>query len=536
MCAKNKTPVNLVLAPCVPIAYRRDTLPSQTKHHILPAKYPNRASTTVSARIISQEIAMLRVEESALVMCQKFLSAKDLNEICKYRRFANPPKDKDRLAEFVARRLPGSDGVQAALDSLEDKGKKILFLISHTRKEPTLRDLSLNLRLILQGNLRDYIDDKRIFAELNSELLNRGLIIIEDTNYKDHSQESRYSRFKLNLLDHVQTPSFPAEYKKFQANPHPQQRTDTYFMQALGAAGGEIPAISPKGKLYSRMVKSAGVVADRLCLATFPVDTLDSLNERIRELWISIYSETSQRPANDFVLSTPDESFRWAYQILRSVPHGMGISPPNLLSALEILVASPPKLDAIQQFLEDGQSSGLLSVDTKSNEKIYRVAPAESTGKEDELHSQELECQDNETTTRIRIDLAHTSFQSLINLGQFCKLSFDSGSLYLIPDTSRMLKWFSTKGSEAWAMGRTRSQIFDRTCNLVETNFGKVILHEKVLIMRIDDIGIRALIKHNFGENVREIVEPYMVAPESLSSQIEALIRKQGYAPRWRTT
>ena len=79
---------------------------------------------------------------------------------------------------------------------------------------------------------------------------------------------------------------------------------------------------------------------------------------------------------------------------------------------------------------------------------------------------------------------------------------------------------------------RAASPEFAKAVEHVEKRRGKLISHEGLLVLRVDDPVLRAVLSHRFGDDLRPLGGPYVAAPRALAPQLEELVRQEGFSPR----
>ena len=72
----------------------------------------------------------------------------------------------------------------------------------------------------------------------------------------------------------------------------------------------------------------------------------------------------------------------------------------------------------------------------------------------------------------------------------------------------------------------------DRAVRDVEKKYGDLILHQGLVILRIEDLGLRTTLMHRMRANLRTLGGPYLAIPRGLAAEAEKIVRKEGFAPR----
>ena len=135
-------------------------------------------------------------ESLADTTCSDVLSAKDLKTICRFRGFSPPKGDKAALAAFVAPRLLESTGIEEAMASLDETWLVALHRIAMEDSGCALDGLH---KIISPGRPHYMLDYRALFRQVADGLLNRGVVLVEDTRQYWHKNESRFAHYTFQL-------------------------------------------------------------------------------------------------------------------------------------------------------------------------------------------------------------------------------------------------------------------------------------------------------------------------------------------------
>jgi hypothetical protein len=471
-------------------------------------------------------------EALARTMCHKHLSVRELKDICLYRKFPNPPgKDKESLADFVAPRLLSPDGLREAMQSLDDLGKIILFVLSFVTEEPSIEDLQPYVQSALQEGNR-YIDAKSAFGILQTQLINRGLVLLRDETVAS-SRDSRYARLKLQRIhkDEIGLPPFPVRIEAISTKPD-GTILDNFMKQALDFAllkKSAVASISPGSRLFNWLCAHLSIDnAGRICLCTTPVVDADWLANKIYAHYLRVHGEEMKAERWQ-----PDQTCIWTSHLLFTTEAGKGLTLSSLLSALTKLGCDPQpgKLSLFREFLDEGVRTGFLYASGRGENTVFGgIRPQMlATDFSPPLLSMEA------CSGGVKLNVLESDLNSLFVLSQISRAHSTSGSLFLAPDIVRIGKSYATDARQpVWNDVRAISKDYARAFETVESRHGKLILHENISLLRIEDLGLRALIKQKFSDQIREIEDPYMALAQELKPELEAFIRKQGYSVRYK--
>jgi len=468
---------------------------------------------------------MTNLESLAEDTCHNLLNARHLKAICRWRAF-NPPKgDKKTLASYVAPRLLETSGVAEAMASLEEPWLLALHKTAMAEETADLNDL----RTIVQPGRNAYATDYRdLFRRVADGLLNRGVVLVEDRQGYLFERRSRFERLAFHFPEVYRPllPPYPATTEHL--GDHIQSGdTIRFCRKALQKAVLNAASRQP--------VRSDGFLGRIACTISFregmlrfgkaPVLDLESFLRHIRAEWAH-----AELTSNDSRKSKPTSGskrgFRPAAYILSHLPPGEGITVRGLRAALSGIgyAVSEEKLTS---FCQDGYEAGLLARRSDGHKTCYAAADGAAAAPEDEPLVFRVD------DTGIEVDLERTGLQPLLELASVCRVQPAKKHLHVLPDivllgrAAPRLRRFSTLQKV-----RASSPAFHKALAHVERAQGKLILHEGLLVLRIEDLGFRMLLSHQFGDNVRVLAGPYMAMPRGFAGQAERLARKEGFSPR----
>lgn len=456
---------------------------------------------------------MTDLEALAETTCQKLLGARELKAICRHRGFNPPAGDKAVVASFVAPRLLEPSGVAEAMGSLTDPWLVVLHMIAMAKEPPGLGDL----RPIIQPGRRVYgVDYHALFRKLAEGLLSRGVVLVEDRQGHTHHRRSRFERFAFRLPEthRALLPPFPVPTRSLGDNARARDAV-RFCREALRKAAGEKSARS--NGLLEQVARAISFEDGKLQLSKAALPDLATFLPRVRSVWASGgLSKSNKRKA----------AFHAAEHILGHLPTGEGVTVQDLRAALS-RIGMGVEQAVLTRFCEDGCEVGLLARAGERSRRLYAAVPGIAAVQEND------ELVFTATEDAVRVDLEQTGLGSLLELAAISRVEPAGRHLRVEPDlvllgrASDRLESFSSLKQV-----RRRCPAFDEAIEHVRSQHGRVILHEGLLIMRIDDLGLRTLLAHELGAAFRSLGGPYLAAPRAFLSQIEKLARKEGFAPR----
>jgi hypothetical protein len=133
----------------------------------------------------------------------------------------------------------------------------------------------------------------------------------------------------------------------------------------------------------------------------------------------------------------------------------------------------------------------------------------------------------------VRVDLERSAVDAVLEAAAVAQASIEGAQLTLAPDLVRL-------GRAAEKLGKSRtvdtlraaSPVFEEAVRQVLARHGQVIVHRGLAILRVEDVGLRALLGRRFAPAVRELAGAYLAVLPGHLDELLALTRKEGYAVR----
>lgn len=472
---------------------------------------------------------MTRVEALAHGTCHEILTARDLAAICHHRGLAAPGGGKEALAAFVAPRLLSAAGAARAMASLEARWLAVLHAIAIAGDPPALGDL----RGMLRPRIPSWeLDDRAFFRVVTDGLLSRGVVLVEDRPSHD-SRASRFARLSFHFPEalHSFLPPYPVDTLPLR-DAAVAGDPSRFFIQALRAAigepsgksggksGGKAKAKSgdesadpPSGRsrrLLDRLAAAISFDGGGLLLGKAPVPTASAL-ARLRREWLG-EGRKSYR------------AFRAAAHILAHLPPERGLAEDELREALS-RIGLDAAAGEVGQFLEDGFEAGFLE---RGAGPVYAAAKVAPPGKKvaPAFFARP-------TADGVEVDLDRTDLGPLLDLAAVSRVEAASGALRLVPDIVLLGRAAERLPAlEVLLRARACSRAFDQAAAHVEKVHGSLIVHEGLVVLRVEDLGLRTLLARQIGPGLRQLGGPYLAIPRALAGEVEKIVRKEGFAPR----
>jgi hypothetical protein len=131
----------------------------------------------------------------------------------------------------------------------------------------------------------------------------------------------------------------------------------------------------------------------------------------------------------------------------------------------------------------------------------------------------------------IEIDLARVPYRALEQIAGMSRIQMNAGQVTAAPDAIAMGRAFA-RVQRLPLTGWLRDQAPDyrEALAAVAAQWGKQILHHNLLLARIDDVGLRALIERDLaGLDLVVLSEHHIAFPRTLLPEVEKIVKKSGF-------
>lgn len=445
------------------------------------------------------------------------LNAGDLKAICRFRGFS-PPKGggKDALVAYLAPRLLDATGVSQALATLEEKWLLTLHSIAMAESPPDLAQLA---KIIKPNDMGFEIQHRTLFRRVAEGLLNRGTVVVGEQKAFSFYQQNRYERLVFYVPDvhGPLLPPYPVPAQPMANDIHPSNSLD-FCRAVLKEAVRQTDTAHPDARdgFLGRISSSITFEQGNIRVGKHAVRDATAFLSQIRTVWIKLGAASGKSGAN----------FRAADYILSHLSEKAGVTVADLgevLSRIGLRTAA----DELTRFCQQGCQAGFLVGRRDGCNTRYRGVPDADAIRQDgplvfSAHEH-----------RIQVDLERTGLGPLLELATISRVEPDQGRLHIRPDILLLGRMASRLGSMPVLNQVCKAcAAFTEAVKHVQSRHEKLILHEGLLILRIEDLGLRALLARHFGDKLSALGGSYLAVPRDLDGQVEKLARKEGYSPR----
>jgi len=471
-------------------------------------------------------------------MCHDVLSAADVKAICKSRTLSDREANSRSLFEHV---FLSSIGVEDAMDTLTAPEVAALHLL---RMEDRVVDVTFFKRLYggKQAGLYTYgtftQQYKPIYDAVQRNLVRKGLLIIAAarTNSPD--------RTKMELWRY----RFPSEFAPFlpplvQPRVHDGQagsvhadnvRTELRRMVQDGPAGSQRPNAV-------RLAAGSLTIGLRPFSASAVRDWRQAAWEwDIQQATVQQKNALSQGAAQDAMYTgylLPNGEYRKPsplpavlYALSRLAPDEW-ISPDQLDVLLDILYAGAghPSSATICQ---TGWDNGCLVRHQADGFAMYRAADAAQTSSRDAPETYLPSAKG-----RMFVDLDTVPYGVLETLGRIATFTVENGRLWVMPSVAKIVDALdAVRDQPVVRYLKAHNADFRAVLKRIDAQWGKLIVHENLLVARVRDVSLRVKLQQAFegadGASPARFVflsDEYVAFPRAMMGDIEKLVRKAGH-------
>ena len=185
--------------------------------------------------------------------------------------------------------------------------------------------------------------------------------------------------------------------------------------------------------------------------------------------------------------------------------------------------------DEAAAFCEEGHAAGFLVRSGRMPDALHALAAPGGDGLEPRADALQYEADER----GVDIDPARSSPEALVQLAAVSRTVPAGARLRAEPDVVRLGRVASRLESlPALAKVRADCPAFEKAARHVIKRHGKLVLHEGLAVLRIDDVGLRALLLRDLGSSAVELDPTHVAIPAGLVDRVDKRARKEGYVPR----
>lgn len=446
-------------------------------------------------------------------MCHDVLSNADVKAISKQRGFSDVEAGTRALFESF---FLSEIGVAAVMQSLSRKEVALLHLL-HTRTQ--LVDITFFARAY--GNdTRTYgtftQQYQSVFQTVRDALVRRGILIMAEAGNGDTKMERWRFQFPQQFV-HLLPPLLekPATFMAQGNINHELVRAKVMTVLNEKRLGIYVANLEQY---------KVAIVDGELCMGTqrFAVNTLQAMQTQCWEAagpkpTMQRYYSSKQTPDPSLV-----EAARYAFAQLKA---DEWLTPDQLDPILEIF-CDKPRVDPAK-LCAAGWEWGCLARYTVQGTAYYRLPPTEAA-----TTNRRPGTTLTITDTQIAVDLAHIDYDKLEILAKIANWHIEKGQLIAVPNLIKVGNLTPTdREAPLLQWLETNAAIYAKALRTVERRWGKAIVHENLLVAKVNDLTIKVAIEKALGDDANLLLLPnnFIAFPHGLLSTVEKVVKQTGH-------
>lgn len=455
-------------------------------------------------------------------LCRDILTTAELKELCRVRGFSVHGTSKEDLVNTACPRFLETRGVAEALSRLEPLLLSILHMVAAVR-EP-LPVTAVAALVEPPASRFDSVDYRLAWRALTQGLLSRGVVLAGECSDPKLAKMSRFARHTLVLPRPFVPllPPFPLPAQPLGARTH-QGHAEEVLAAAMKTRLTAVKTNPDAKPLVERLANHLELQDGKLRFSGMNKPTAAGLHSHVEGLWHAGLGVRVSGYVIHVVLGC------LVHHILSHLPAQHGCTPTALARALKDLgVHEPPSENAVREFCEEGVAAGLLLRSGQAHDALY--AAAQPTADREQVLTVTAH------SHGVRVEVTQSAFLPMLEACAISHAEMAAGSLVLQPDPVNMGRlWTTMATGQVMQALRAASKAFDATARQIEERHGQVVVHRGVVPLRIDDVGLRALLCQRFPEAVRSVGGEFLAVLEPHVDDVLAAAKKEGYVARRKT-
>ena len=480
-------------------------------------------------------------------MCHDVLSATDIKAICKSRGFSEKEANSRSLFENVFLSSIGLDGAMKALTDAEVATLHLLYM------ENRVVDVTFFERLYggKQAGSRAYgtftQQFRPIFDAVQRNLIRKGVLIIGAAK-TNSPQKTKMELWRYCLppefgpflppLFHpsvhsgqtgrMQADRLRADLRRLvQDRPVGPLRLDAIHLGAGGLTIGRRPFSATAVQEWRQSAWEAAIL--KASLQKTGLSPAEGGSRSFLPGYLPSAMHTGYLlPDNDYRPASPLPAVLYAFAQLAP---DEWIAPPQLDVLLDIVYAGAGHPSSATM-CQTGWDTGCLVRYQVNGQDYYRAAGAgqmpPDTAPETYLPIAE---------GKVFVDLDSVPYEALDLLNRLATLTIEDGRLRVLPSVAKMVDTLDSLRDHAVLryLG-AHSPEFRAILKEMDAQWGKLIIHENLLVARVSDLSLRVKLQQAFASTggapsvqLVSLSGDYIAFPRALLGEVEKLVKKAGH-------
>jgi len=454
-------------------------------------------------------------------MCQTDLTDADLKAIIKNRHFSSQEVHSRGLLESF---FLSDVGVVEALSSLSQEEVALLYLLKFLGD---LVDVSCFARIYGQKDGRYYGSFNQryqpMFKKVRESLVHKGLLLmaaIDDPNAKSKMERWRFR--------------FPREFEPF---------LPPFFGETTPFSdGGDVRIEVPRRKLLELAEGPPKSPLSQAVEKNYQVNLVDGVlyigNHPFREQWLRDWQracwqaagpqpEHKPWPPRDEKRVAPIEA---ATYILTHLPSGEWLRPDQMLIPLRVFCNAALDPEAL---CLTGWYWGCLARQKVGEMVYYRLSDNESEAEPEPIYY--LHAPQGQPLTANLEKIPYSALEQLVQIADFSVTRTGKAYPVVRPNLKKIGLALTALGDSQLAQWlQAHSPEFRQAFETAATRWGKQLVHENLLIARVNDLALKVQLERAFPDRRQLIFLPnnYLAFAKELLADVEKIIAKSGHVIR----
>ncbi len=434
------------------------------------------------------------------------LSEADLNAIRKARGFkASETASRSAFASFFV----SSIGIGEMMDALTLEERATLRLLSQVGEV----DIEFFERLYGSADAgKEYYYGtytqryRPTFEAVKHNLVRRGLVVMAETRTREETVQMERWRFALPTEFAAYIPSL----LNTQLSDQNGETSDRGIRKKL--------LQMPAGNSDSTLI----TLRDGSLWLGKHLFSIEALRAWQMDAWMDAFKEPLDNQESSFL---PAEAIQVLFEGLAP---GEWAAPGGLGPVLKIYCYGF-KLPSVERLLSTGWELGILSRLEIGPKTFYRLAPAAPAEQSQSAGSSfpGLNCASPDACT---IDLKIISLDALDLLNRLTELRVEGAAVLAAP--SRVKLGRTTPADRSVPLAHWLAEhmpAFREALGIVDARWGKTILHENLLVARVNDLSLRVQLERELGADLVVLAEHFIAFPRQSMSRVEKVLKKAGF-------
>jgi hypothetical protein len=357
---------------------------------------------------------------------------------------------------------------------------------------------------------------KGLFQQVKTQLIRRGLLLFGTlTEHESAGAVLERRRFRFPEVFASLLPA-PFKVSKLSTSAAPQYRRELLRQKVTEilteAAALSAKAVNEEGRW--RLAEGELLFGGQ----PFRVERLQAWQSRQFEVAVGYTNRALPKPL------LPVPLLRYALSRLRE---DEWLAPSEVLPVWKMVLAGA-KVPEPQAVCETGFQWACLEKAEQEGASYYRLSQ-QSDAEADSPPEAFLDLRD---AVRVRICLERTPLAALARLAEISRFEAAGGELWAKPNLLKISHAPDrdlTDPVVCWL--REHHAAFRGTIEMVEERKGKVIVHENLLVARVNDLGLKVMLEKKFGGpgQLVALAAEYVAIPKGLLPELQSWMKKSGH-------